>query len=78
MGKVILMAGLIAFTFFVMVGVNPLHDRFGFRYWNRKFHFPNFLDLPVNRVQRKMFLVPLLLSTSPPDLWDIFMGLQLV
>lgn len=33
MGKVILMAGLIAFTFFAMIGVNPLHDRFGFRYW---------------------------------------------
>ncbi|XP_006457893.1 hypothetical protein AGABI2DRAFT_176453 [Agaricus bisporus var. bisporus H97] len=34
MGKVILMIGLIAFTFFAMVGVNPLHDKFGFRYWS--------------------------------------------
>ncbi|KAF9448029.1 general amino acid permease AGP2 [Macrolepiota fuliginosa MF-IS2] len=33
MGKVILMIGLIAFTFLVMLGANPLHDRFGFRYW---------------------------------------------
>ncbi|KXN91492.1 General amino acid permease AGP2 [Leucoagaricus sp. SymC.cos] len=36
MGKVILMIGLIAFTFFAMIGVNPLHDRFGFRYWRSK------------------------------------------
>lgn len=27
------MAGLIIFTLFVMLGVNPINDRFGFRYW---------------------------------------------
>ncbi|EPE10853.1 general amino acid permease [Ophiostoma piceae UAMH 11346] len=32
--KVILMLGLFAFTFITMVGGNPLHDRYGFRYWN--------------------------------------------
>ncbi|EFX03730.1 general amino acid permease [Grosmannia clavigera kw1407] len=32
-GKVILIVGLIAFTFVVMVGGNPHHDVFGFRYW---------------------------------------------
>ncbi|KAF4338935.1 amino acid transporter [Fusarium beomiforme] len=31
--KVILAAGLILYTFVVMLGGNPLHDRFGFRYW---------------------------------------------
>lgn len=34
LGKVILAIGLILFTFIVMVGGNPQHDAFGFRYWN--------------------------------------------
>jgi yeast amino acid transporter len=33
LGKVLLIVGLIIFTFIVMVGGNPLGDRFGFRYW---------------------------------------------
>ncbi|GAB7348428.1 hypothetical protein MBLNU459_g6851t3 [Dothideomycetes sp. NU459] len=33
LGKVLLIIGLIIFTFIVMLGGNPLHDRFGFRYW---------------------------------------------
>ncbi|KAI1455443.1 amino acid permease/ SLC12A domain-containing protein [Annulohypoxylon moriforme] len=33
LGKVLLIVGLIIFTFIVMLGGNPLHDRFGFRYW---------------------------------------------
>lgn len=32
-GKVILITGLLIYTFTVMLGGNPLHDRFGFRYW---------------------------------------------
>lgn len=32
-GKVILIIGLITYTFIVMVGGNPQHDAFGFRYW---------------------------------------------
>lgn len=32
-GKVLLAIGLIIYTFCVMVGGNPQHDRFGFRYW---------------------------------------------
>jgi amino acid transporter len=28
------MIGLFFFTFVTMVGGNPLHDRYGFRYWN--------------------------------------------
>src|SRR5690242_4730893 len=32
-GKVILIAMLFAFTFFTMVGANPRHDHYGFRYW---------------------------------------------
>lgn len=31
--KLALMIGLIFFTFITMLGGNPLHDRFGFRYW---------------------------------------------
>ncbi|KAH9985515.1 amino acid permease/ SLC12A domain-containing protein [Xylariaceae sp. FL0662B] len=33
LGKVLLIVGLIIFTFIVMVGGNPQHDTFGFRYW---------------------------------------------
>jgi yeast amino acid transporter len=33
LGKVILIIGLLAFTFVTMLGGNPLGDRFGFRYW---------------------------------------------
>ena len=32
-GKVLLIIGLIIYTFITMLGGNPLHDRFGFRYW---------------------------------------------
>ncbi|KAK6857804.1 general amino acid permease [Apiospora arundinis] len=34
LGKVFLIIGLIIFTFIVMLGGNPKHERFGFRYWN--------------------------------------------
>ncbi|WWC88150.1 uncharacterized protein L201_003055 [Kwoniella dendrophila CBS 6074] len=33
LGKVFMAAGLIIYTFIVMLGGNPIHDRFGFRYW---------------------------------------------
>ncbi|KAI9166445.1 putative amino acid permease [Paramyrothecium foliicola] len=33
LGKVLLIIGLIIFTFIAMLGGNPLNDRFGFRYW---------------------------------------------
>jgi amino acid transporter len=33
LGKVLLIVGLIIFTFIAMLGGNPLKDRFGFRYW---------------------------------------------
>ena len=33
LGKVILIVGLIFYTFITMLGGNPKHDRFGFRYW---------------------------------------------
>ncbi|KAF9061914.1 general amino acid permease AGP2 [Rhodocollybia butyracea] len=33
-GKVILAVGLIFFTFITMVGGNPIHDAYGFRFWN--------------------------------------------
>lgn len=32
--KVFLMLALFGFTFITMVGGNPLHDRYGFRYWD--------------------------------------------
>ncbi|ESK89860.1 general amino acid permease [Moniliophthora roreri MCA 2997] len=33
-GKVVLAVGFILFTFITMVGGNPLHDVYGFRFWN--------------------------------------------
>ncbi len=33
LGKMMLIIGLIVFTFIVMVGGNPRHDHFGFRWW---------------------------------------------
>ncbi|KAF2495845.1 amino acid transporter [Lophium mytilinum] len=33
LGKVLLIIGLIIYTFITMLGGNPKHDRFGFRYW---------------------------------------------
>ena len=33
LGKVVLIVGLILYTFITMLGGNPQHDRFGFRFW---------------------------------------------
>ncbi|KAJ6502336.1 general amino acid permease AGP2 [Mycena sanguinolenta] len=33
-GKVVLAVGLMTFTFITMIGGNPLHDTYGFRYWD--------------------------------------------
>ena len=35
LGKVILIIGLLIFTFVTMLGGNPIKDRYGFRYWNK-------------------------------------------
>ncbi|KAJ5787375.1 Amino acid/polyamine transporter I [Penicillium paradoxum] len=42
LGKVFLSIGLIIYTFVVMLGGNPLGDRFGFRYWNNPGSFNEF------------------------------------
>ena len=42
LGKVILIVGLIIFTFLAMLGANPLHDRYGFRYWYEPGSFAEF------------------------------------
>ncbi|KAI5865289.1 amino acid permease/ SLC12A domain-containing protein [Durotheca rogersii] len=42
LGKVLLIVGLILFTFVVMLGGNPLGDRFGFRYWYEPGSFAEF------------------------------------
>ena len=42
LGKVLLIVGLIIFTFIVMVGGNPLGDKFGFRYWKNPGAFNEF------------------------------------
>lgn len=34
LGKILLAIGIMLFTFITMLGGNPIHDRYGFRYWN--------------------------------------------
>lgn len=42
LGKVFLSVGLMFFTFVVMLGGNPIGDRFGFRYWNNPGSFQEY------------------------------------
>lgn len=42
LGKVLLIIGLIAYTFITMLGGNPLKDRFGFRYWKEPGSFAEY------------------------------------
>jgi len=42
--KVFLMIGLFFFTFITMVGGNPLHDAYGFKYWNNPGPFVEHLE----------------------------------
>ncbi|KAI9736211.1 MAG: hypothetical protein M1834_001096 [Cirrosporium novae-zelandiae] len=42
-GKVILITGLILYTFITMLGGNPEHDRFGFRYWQNPGAFAEYI-----------------------------------
>ena len=37
MVKILLVIGLTLYTFVTMVGGNPLHDTYGFRYWTPPF-----------------------------------------
>ncbi|KAF2704878.1 general amino acid permease [Pleomassaria siparia CBS 279.74] len=43
-GKVVLMLGLFCFTFVTMVGGNPEHDAYGFRYWKDPGAFVSHLE----------------------------------
>lgn len=43
-GKIILAVGLMLFTFITMVGGNPKHDAFGFRYWKDPGAFNTYLS----------------------------------
>lgn len=42
LGKVVLIVGLLLFTFVTMLGGNPLGDRFGFRYWDEPVSFTSY------------------------------------
>jgi amino acid transporter len=42
----LLIIGLICFTFLAMLGVNPIGDRYGFRYWNNPGAFAENVNLP--------------------------------
>lgn len=41
--KIFLMLGLMMYTFVTMVGGNPRHDAYGFRYWNNPGAFVEYL-----------------------------------
>lgn len=43
-GKILLAVGLMFFTFITMVGGNPQHDAFGFRYWRNPGSFNTYLS----------------------------------
>lgn len=43
-GKVLLAIGLMFFTLITMVGGNPKHDKFGFRYWHHPGAFNTYLN----------------------------------
>ncbi len=43
LGKVILIVGLIFYTFITMVGGNPLKDRYGFRFWQDPGSFAEYI-----------------------------------
>ncbi|THW48958.1 putative amino acid transporter [Aureobasidium pullulans] len=47
--KILLATGLIVYTLVVMLGGNPLHDRFGFRYWKEPGLWTG--DSPVTRLE---------------------------
>ncbi|KAF2739881.1 hypothetical protein EJ04DRAFT_456393 [Polyplosphaeria fusca] len=42
LGKVLLIIGLIIFTFIAMLGGNPIHDRYGFRFWKNPGSFKEY------------------------------------
>jgi amino acid transporter len=44
LGKVLLIIGLIIYTFIAMLGGNPKGDRFGFRYWKTPGSFAEFYN----------------------------------
>ncbi|KAL6889094.1 amino acid permease/ SLC12A domain-containing protein [Trichoderma evansii] len=46
-GKIILVVALFLFTFITMVGGNPKHDAYGFRYWNHPGAFAEFRSTGV-------------------------------
>lgn len=43
LGKVLLIVGLIIFTFITMLGGNPLRDRYGFRFWQNPGAFAEYI-----------------------------------
>ncbi|PKS13133.1 hypothetical protein jhhlp_000475 [Lomentospora prolificans] len=68
-GKVLLAVGLILFTFVVMLGGNPKHDRFGFRYWKEpgafaELYYPGSLGKWLGFLQ---CLIQASFSISGPD-----------
>lgn len=71
--KVLLMIGLFLFTFITMLGGNPLHDRYGFRYWNNPGAFVEHLS--TGKTGRFLGLLSCLYQASfswdrPSPIWS--------
>jgi len=78
-GKVTLAIGLMVFTFITMVGGNPLHDKYGFRNWDRVYYAQfSSIALPLIHVQLQKSPVLLLPNSSRQDLWADSLDLWLV
>ena len=61
-GKVILIVGLVLYTFVTMLGGNPLHDRFGFRYWTNPGAFAEYYN--TGRLGRFLGFLQCLIQAS--------------
>ena len=75
MGKVLLIAGLIVFTFVTMIGGNPLRDAYGFRYWKDPVSLPSYSPLDVLVAQDYIWECRALLrNTSNLEIWAYSLG----
>lgn len=65
-GKVVLIAMIFSFTFITMVGGNPKHDAYGFRYWREPVSHSLFSK---SLLSLSMICRVLLPNMSPRDHW---------
>jgi amino acid transporter len=67
LGKVLLIIGLIIYTFIVILGGNPQGDRFGFRYWKNPGAFAELYK--TGNLGKKIGFLAMLNSSLLHDCW---------